>query len=257
MVIGNTAQYGRGGGISNNLGGAMTLTSSTVSGNTAQYGGGGIYNVGIMTLTSSTVSGNTAQSVGGGIYNVGAMALTNSTIANNTASSSGGGIENDSSEPNKLTFSTIYGNKAAKGGGINLEKFIDDNGNQQNPSPIQIANSIVAGNSSSSSPDISGSFITGGYNLIQNRSGAIIDDPDHKGPTDLLGVTTTSLHIDSQLRDNDGSTQTLALLNGSPARDKIPLNACSVDGITIDQRGKQRPDNHESTCDIGAYESMV
>jgi hypothetical protein len=104
------------------------------------------------------------------------------------------------------------------------------------------------------SPDISGPIITAGYNLIQNLAGATVV-PDHKHSTDLSGMTFAKLLIDSSLRENRGHTQTLALLRGSPARDRIPLSACSVDGISTDQRGVQRPDDDETACDIGAYES--
>lgn len=49
-------------------------------------------------------------------------------------------------------------------------------------------------------------------------------------------------------------TQVHALLSGSPAIDRIPLNACLVNGISTDQRGVKRPDGQEQSCDIGAYE---
>jgi hypothetical protein len=131
---------------------------------------------------------------------------------------------------------------------------VANNGKQTIPGFIKITNSIVAANSSAMSPDISGPIITGGYNLIQNLAGATVV-PDHKHSTDLPGMTFAELHIDSSLRENRGLTQTLALLRDSPARDRIPLNACSIDGISTDQRGVQRPDDDETACDIGAYES--
>jgi hypothetical protein len=54
------------------------------------------------------------------------------------------------------------------------------------------------------------------------------------------------------LQNNGGPTQTIALLNGSPAIDHIPAASCPA----TDQRGMTRPDDpSESTCDIGAYES--
>jgi len=51
-----------------------------------------------------------------------------------------------------------------------------------------------------------------------------------------------------------GPTKTLALASGSLAVDQIPLDACHINGITTDQRGKKRPDKNETACDIGAYE---
>jgi predicted outer membrane repeat protein len=62
----------------------------------------------------------------------------------------------------------------------------------------------------------------------------------------------------SFLKDNGGPTPTIALLAHSPAIDQIPLGDCldlSNNALTIDQRGATRPDDSESACDIGAYES--
>ncbi len=52
------------------------------------------------------------------------------------------------------------------------------------------------------------------------------------------------------LQNNGGPTQTIALLSTSPAIDTIPTANCPA----TDQRGNARPDNGESTCDMGAYE---
>ena len=67
--------------------------------------------------------------------------------------------------------------------------------------------------------------------------------------------------VPAQLSKNGGPIMTLALLSdpSNPAVDTIPLDACQVDDgtgkITTDQRGMARPDDGESMCDIGAYES--
>jgi hypothetical protein len=55
----------------------------------------------------------------------------------------------------------------------------------------------------------------------------------------------------SALADNGGPTQTMALQQESPAIDRIPAANCPAQ----DQLGNARPDDAESTCDIGAYES--
>ncbi|HKF35341.1 MAG TPA: choice-of-anchor Q domain-containing protein, partial [Ktedonobacteraceae bacterium] len=242
--------------------GKLILSKSIVSNNwfysdsppVSEKGGGGIYNAGTLSLSDTTVSGNTARDGGGGgIYSLGMLRLTNTTVANNTAQSSGGGIYKAGNQ-SELTFCTIYGNRATWGGGIAIVMGFNNNGKQTVPGFIKITNSIVAANSSARSPDISGSIVTGGYNLIQNPAGAAVI-PDHKYSTDLSGMTLTEVRIDSKLQDNGGYTQTLALLMGSPARDGIPLSACSIDGISTDQRGTQRPDDDETACDIGAFES--
>jgi autotransporter family porin len=57
------------------------------------------------------------------------------------------------------------------------------------------------------------------------------------------------------LADNGGPTPTHALLSGSPAIDRIPVEDCvDADGlpVTEDQRGEPRPAG--DGCDVGAFE---
>lgn len=73
-----------GGGIANR-GGALTLTSSSVTGSSAVAGGGIYTDNGTVSLTASTVTGNTATSSGGGIYkNSGTVNLLASDVSRNT-----------------------------------------------------------------------------------------------------------------------------------------------------------------------------
>jgi hypothetical protein len=60
--------------------------------------------------------------------------------------------------------------------------------------------------------------------------------------------------LDSSLADNGGTTQSYALLTGSPAIDTIPngVNGCGGSPFDIDQRNVTRPQG--SNCDMGAYE---
>ena len=102
--------------------------------------------------------------------------------------------------------------------------------------------------------DLAGRLISDGYNLIQHSSGAVFLKPLEKHHTDLSGERLTDLKIDPQLRDNQGPTQTHALLPGSPAINRIPPEVCHANGISTDQRGMQRGDGQ---CDIGAYEYMA
>jgi hypothetical protein len=238
--------------------GTLTLINSTVSNNN----GGGIVNYnGSVILTNSTVSGNSASDSGGGIFNNGGtLMFTNSTISDNTASTysnlGGGGIATSGGLA-YITFCTIYGNTThsnfssspANGGGVAIDNTI--------PSQVVMRNSIVADNhvDHGNGPDISGSVITYGYNLIQDFSGVTFVDPLKKHATDLQGNSFPGLAIDPVLRNTGGPTQTHALHPGSPAIDKIPLGDCNINGITLDQRGMKRPDEDEKFCDIGAYES--
>jgi hypothetical protein len=69
---------------------------------------------------------------------------------------------------------------------------------------------IAAGNEAPESPDVSGAFSSGGYNLIRDPSGTT-----GFGATDL---TNTRAGLDPQgLQDNGGLTKTIALVQSGPA----------------------------------------
>jgi len=269
-IVGNSA-HRDGGGIYNGTNAytlttaisMLTITNSTVLGNSAEQDGGGIYNstasatgrlsMSTLTVSNSTIASNTAsRGQGGGIYDQGRLSLTNSTVSGNTASSNGGGLAFSGGQAT-ITFCTIYGNRATQdGGGLSIE----NNATLNTPisSSVEMRNSIVAGNHADGGigPDIVGALTTDGYNLFQDSSGAIVNDPHNKHISDLTGNAITNLGIDTILRANGGPTKTLALLAGSTAIDKIPPAACLVNGISTDQRGVKRPQG--KGCDIGAYE---
>jgi predicted outer membrane repeat protein len=226
--VGNQADNG---GAVNNKGDLM-VTASTFSSNAAfdvssgSYYGGAIDNNGTVTVINSTFSGNSATA-GGAIYNTGTLTLTSSTLSGNTASSDGGGVVNAST-------------------GV-----------------VNVANTIIASNTvsgvSSSDPDVSGSFATTDHDLIgivgdttgftDSTSGAAIDG-------NLVG--TTASRVDPKLglpANNGGPTQTMALLQGSPAidaGDSAPSAPFSLP--TTDQRGLLRITTEDPNVDIGAYE---
>jgi len=286
------APQGDGGGIWNGedteqapltpgVGGRLTLTNSTVSGNSATGNGGGIYNDGTLTITDSTISGNMASDSGGGIYNGrssidngmpigGMLTLINSTVSDNRATSHGGGMVFSGTQA-KITFCTIYSNKAAHdGGGISIQDF--NFSNNMTRSQVEMRNSIVVANRAHTGHDIWGTLTSDGYNLFQDNSGATFNPATSKQhSTDkILSVNdlTNVFAAPVGLRNNGGPTRTLALGPSSPAIDAIPLQYCHVsvsiynsDGfriaqypITTDQRGFPRPDGNEDACDIGAYE---
>jgi energy-coupling factor transporter ATP-binding protein EcfA2 len=258
---------GQGGGIDN--AGKLTVKDSTFSNNSAsgsQYAtAGGINNFtsGILMVTGSTFSGNIAKSDkqtsrGGGMYNAGKLTVANSTFSNNKAVSSsvqsfGGGIFSWGHEGSYtiIRFCTIYENSSNVGGGI----WDDPAGS----SHLTISSSIIAHNSADDGPDILGTVISEGYNLIENVIGA-------KGlntRTDKQ-VKLADLKIEPTLGKHGGPTQTLALLQGSQAIGIVPLQACrisitDVSGLTVtittDQRGERRPGGSKEMCDTGAYES--
>jgi hypothetical protein len=103
-----------GGGIYS-VGGTLEVTNSTISGNHVNIGGGGIYGSG--TITNSTISGNSASpavvgnaGVGGGIWTQGVLILNNCTVSNNVAELEGGGVLNFGTL--RVTNCTVSGNMA-------------------------------------------------------------------------------------------------------------------------------------------------
>jgi hypothetical protein len=210
------------GGISNFMG-TITLKNSTISNNgTATYGGGirnesGNQIIGTIAIENSTISGNTAQFSGGGIVNYGSVSLNNCTITNNNLT----GV-------------------AASGGGI-------CNGPNPGYTSLTMHNSIIAENTSPSSPDCYGDSITSeGYNLIGDTSGCLINS----GAGDMAGIDP----LLNPLADNGGPTLTHKLMSGSPVIDAGDASSCPF----IDQRGVERPQDGDfdesAVCDIGAFE---
>jgi hypothetical protein len=251
--------------------GTLTISNSTVSHNvvastTSVKGGamgGGIMVTGSLVMTASTVADNQAQSAdsdaeGGGLLALSlssssdsqktTLTLVNSTLSDNSAQgkqgSLGGGLFINESD-GRLDFCTIYGNRAAGGGGLAI---LAGSGKGQD-SQITLQDSLLAANTANVAPDLLGQVTSGGYNLIQHASGAKFLDPSGRHHLDLVGSGSTPLDIDPLLRANGGPTQTHALLAGSPAINRIPVADCDV---AVDQRGLRRP--QQGACDIGAYE---
>lgn len=230
--------------------------------------GGGISNVGTLTVNNSTISGNIAADNGGGmeLSYPGTVTINNSTITANSASYDGGGIEN--SGPTGLTInnSTISGNTAGGGGGIDLTHggtaainnstitantaFYNGYGGgvvSYDISSATFQNSIVASNNGG---NCSGTTISTGYNLSSDGTCNFNGIGDMNNTNAKLGT----------LGNHGGPTQTIPLLEGSPAIDAGNPNGCT-DGkghlLKIDQRGYPRPDKEDKIgCDMGAYEKQ-
>ena len=216
-----------GGGVSNRWSTtACNVSDSTVSGNHTGDSGGGIFSEGRLTVTSSTVSGNTSDGHGGGIADEGILNVRSTTVANNRAD--------------------VDGNSSGLGGGIFF----------QYDYPI-LRNTIVAANyrgAALTDDDLRigawGELDTStAFNLIgAGGSAGLVNGVN----SNQVGVSNPGL---GPLQNNGGSTETHALLAGSPAIDKG-----SSFGFTIDQRSFLRPvdiasiANAGDGADIGAYE---
>ena len=230
-ISGNTSS-GNGGGILSIDSSSLTITKSTISGNsiTSESNGGGIYSsFSSLLIDSSTISGNTSQYNGGGIQFAGPYTFTmvNSTVSGNSAGAAGGGIGllNRRFDTQKqyvaISHSTVTGNSATwRGGGLS-----NDAQNFYSTS-ISLSNTILAGNTSQSSPDL----YTGSSELSQ--------DHNYTGGEISLGP----------LQNNGGPTMTHRPLAGSSIID----GGTTTETPTLDQRGRTR--GAGSVTDIGAVE---
>jgi hypothetical protein len=252
------ASGGSGAGIWNS--GQLTMTCSTISsnscgngGNAMTYmnssysagpggGGGGVYNAGVAGLTNCTIFGNTSGNGGngynggaapcnggsggngGGILNQGIVSLNNCTVESNVAGNYGPGSPSEYGDPAGTN------GVAGVGGGI-----------YQGASAGQVINTLISSNSAGGGgTDVSGSFISLGFNLIGNTNGS-----SGFGATgDLISLNP----LLGQLGNYGGPTQTIPLLPGSPAIDAADPSSFPA----TDQRGFARP--YGLAPDIGAFE---
>jgi len=239
-----------GGGMTIWGGGQVTAKRLTVELNRAHANGGGIFVSGANTrlvLIESTIADNQADSNGGGLLvrQSGAAELANVTISSNQSANNAGGLAVWENSMMHLHNVTVTGNTAGgAGGGFDVFR-----------SQPEVRNTIIAGNTDSgTAPDVQGTVVSFGYNLIGNSKGA--SGVVHNESGDQVGTADAPLDpmLDS-LADNGGPTRTHALLDGSPAYNTANPEGClGPDGqpLTTDQRGVARVQG--SQCDMGAFE---
>jgi hypothetical protein len=257
LVVSTNISTVNGGGMYNE--GDTSITNSTFSGNKAE-GGGGIFFTGTNTviISATTLSGNRA--VGGGAVSARSgvtVSMTNSTISGNLADDVGAGYYTNS--PATMRFVTIANNIAsadspAAGVGINTFpsgavsvslKNVLLSANKKGWDPIAEPNgpadpAALASANCGYTGGASGAITSAGYNLSSDTSCT----------ADLDQIASDKNNVDPKLDvlalNSPGTTQTHALLDGSPA-----LGAGgAIVGVTVDQRGITR----DATPDIGAYE---
>jgi CSLREA domain-containing protein len=234
---GNTNGVGGGGGGAGmggaifNYGGAVTITTSTLSGNEARGGagaeccnrpvngsgfGGAIFNLnGTVTTTFVTIGGNIAPQGGGAIFSLG---------DNGIATQSGPALPMTSAgAPAKITMKNTLLGGSTDGASNAVSDFVQRTNNSG-----QIGGSAAG-------------FVAseGSNNLIQTRATAA---------NDFGGVAITGTPGLAPLSDNGGVTKTMGLLSGSQAINK----GVAVSGISTDQRDGAR--SLLGVPDIGAYE---
>ncbi|MGK7934983.1 MAG: choice-of-anchor Q domain-containing protein [Xenococcaceae cyanobacterium] len=212
----------------------LTITNVALINNDAGNAGA-IYNTGQLQLHNSLVSQNLGAT--GPIFNDGGFAsISNTTISDHSIAGIGA-IVNYKRGELRLANSTITNNDSLDAAVFNSEDSI-----------AIVSNTIIAGNTGSIIPerdDVIGNFISNGYNLIGNGNGSTGFD----GQGDQVGTKENPIDpLLGSLQDNGGSTQTYALLTGSPAIDAANPNNFPA----TDQRGVIRPQG--IAPDIGAFE---
>ncbi|KAM3114576.1 beta strand repeat-containing protein [Phormidesmis sp. 146-33] len=240
-----------------NSGTTVNLNGLTIANGRTSSQGGGIYNEGALTVANSIIRNNSANG-GAGIYSTNALNLTNSTVSNNTDTDYGAGVWVISGT-GTITNSTISGNQGRYSAGVHNDGTLTirnstianntstdpgEGGGLGSHDTVNISNSIIANNSDATSPDVSGSFIDQGNNLIGKSDGSIGFTNGVNGSV----VGTIAAPVDpllAPLGNYGGPTQTHALLPGSRAID------AGNSPIPTDQRGVARVGNP----DIGAFES--
>ena len=234
-ITGGSNSNGSGGGINIARGASLTLIDSTVTLNDAREGGG-IYNAGELTIESSTIDNNWADRKGGGLRSDGTTSIVNSTFNANIASQ-GGAIS--SAGRTDIVQSTIVGNVATSSSSAGVDR---------NGGTLTVRYSIIGNNlrtNGSPASDCSGTPDLLGLNLVSDDSGC--------NPVGTIDVADPN--VGALTKDNGGPTATMALLESSPALDRIPATGDTcASGVTVDQRGQTRVSGDNTLCDLGAYE---
>jgi CSLREA domain-containing protein len=287
----NLASFG-GGGIANSAN--LTMTKCTVADNRAipfaqqpEVYGGGIVSSRALTLSNCIISGNSARgrdgqsgdptagdAFGGGIAvtngtGTATLSMTNCTVFGNSAEggnnpyrataggADGGGVAVGG--PSNVSNSTIYGNSAISG--YSSIAVRPSQGGGIYGSGTTLKSTLVATNSATTSgPDVFGSFVSRGFNLIGKKDGGT----GFTAATDLKGTIKAPLDPKlGPLQNNGGPIQTMALQTGSPAIDKGTSVTIGGTTLTTDQRGTGFPRTVDKAVanatggdgtDIGAYE---
>jgi len=212
--------FNDGGGITNDVGGTLTITNSTLAGNRAGESGGGIANLGGTTRMSfCTVYGNSASAGGGIAVLAGSVTLSNSIIAGNTL------------VLGKHPFHPqLTGTLLSKGFNIiqNMGDIVAQRESTADTSNIAVSSFTSVHDRTVSAGDLTKIFDPQGLqnNESQTKTYKLLTGPDNPA---IDAIPLAACHIADIF---DIATHRF-----------------------IDQRGAARPDDNEQFCDIGAYES--
>ncbi|MGH7169237.1 MAG: Ig-like domain repeat protein, partial [Gemmataceae bacterium] len=245
-LTGNQATYGA--AIANDNNSSASLNNVQFTNNIAQDSGGGIWNnsEASLNIQNSTFTGNQAVgSWGGGIYTAGIAAINQNTFTNNSAGLQGGAIKNSGAASGN--GNTVNGNKV---NGIPGALAANETGGGISNDPgatFSLVNSIVAGNTAPTNPDVDGNFNDLGHNFIGDGTGG---DFINGVNGDLVGDSYNPLNpMLGPLQNNGGCIDTELPQAGSLVIDAGDNSYA----MATDARGYVRIINN--IIDLGAVET--
>ena len=241
------AGTGSGGAIAVEGPDSVTLTELWLTENKADNGGA-ISNAGTIRLDRSLLTANTATLTHGGAVDnyttTASFTTTNSTFYQNAAAAQGGAIRNIGTIT--LVNDTFHDNTAARGETV------------LNLGPANVVNTIF-GIDPGPASSLEGAFTSFGGNIVVDATQATGFVNGQNG--DQVGDAANPIDPKlGPLADNGGQTDTLALLDGSPAIDRglgcVTNASCGLTPqvlIRTDQRGRFRG-FFNGSIDVGAFE---
>ena len=262
--FGGNVANGRGGGADIATAGRIEVNAATFVGNTSTNRGGGAHLETDATVDNSRFQSNQAPE-GGGLYvsdfGPTEVFVSTTTISANVASVQGGGIAADDQDLLRLTNSTVSGNQAPRGGGINIG--VDP---MDGSEVVELHHATVSGNTAPAGANVASyegdlsitasllveplgggaSCDVGAGNQLPMGYSFVTDTSCGVHPTDTISAASPQL---GPLADNGGPTQTRAPSLFGPIGGKVPAAACS---LTTDQRNLPRPQG--VACEPGAVE---
>ncbi len=231
---GDYGRSGQGGAIANVNNSTMECVNITISECYSKFDD----------ITSNTVDGGRGGRGGSGNY--GGYGGQGGDGGHAPECGTGGGIYNASTESIKIINSIVADNEVQFFTKVGGHGGLGGNGGIGNyPGIAGDQGAAGAGNSANTSHDVYGSFASEGYNIIKNRTGG-----SGWVTNDLSSGTNPNLQT---LANNGGSTQTMAILETSPANNAGAASNATLTVPTTDQRGTNRQ-NSFGHVDIGAYE---
>jgi uncharacterized repeat protein (TIGR01451 family) len=176
---------------------------------------------------------------------MGSLTLTHSTVSLNSAASGAGGVAGAEGAGGSGTMTGPSGGPGSNG----ASGSAGDGGIQSVSAKSQLFDTIVAGDTASVDPDVSGHFLSLGHNLIGNATGSsgFTASGDQVGVNPMLGPPG----------NHGGPTPTMVPMVGSPAIDAGDnANAPSTDqrGLPRIADGDNNVDHDGPVIDIGAVE---